>query len=84
MELAAANSTTVRNQIRAALPPTCKRLDMDFSTITFVDSIGLGTLIALHKTLRTQEGSMRLLRPVPEVRQILEMTRLNNLIELVS
>jgi len=84
VELAAANSTQVRNEIRATLPPTCTRLDMDFSTVTFVDSIGLGTLIALHKTLRAQQGTMRVLRPVPEVRQILEMTRLNHLVELIS
>ncbi len=84
VELAAANSTQVRNEVRAALPPTCTRLDVDFSTVTFVDSIGLGTLVALHKTLRVQEGTMRLLRPTPEVRQILEMTRLNHLIELIS
>jgi anti-sigma B factor antagonist len=83
VELAAANATQVRDEIRAALPPACTRLDLDFSTVTFVDSIGLGALIALHKTLRSRLGTLRLLQPAPDVRQVLEMTRLHHLLELI-
>lgn len=82
-ELAASNAGRVRDGIRAALPPGCRRLDLDLSQTRFVDSSGLGTLIALHKTLRSNGGELRVLYPTPGVIQILELTRLHGLFEIV-
>jgi anti-sigma B factor antagonist len=83
-ELVAANAAQVRDEIRAALPPTCTCLDMDLSTLTFLDSSGLGALISLHKTLRSRNGTLRLLKPSPNVRQIFELTRLHRVFEILS
>lgn len=83
-ELVAANATQMRDAIRAALPPTCVQLDLDLSTLTFLDSSGLGTLISLHKTLRSRNGAVRLLKPAPNVRQILELTRLHRVFEITA
>ena len=84
LELVAANAAQVRDEIRAALPPTCICLDIDMSQLTFLDSSGLGTLISLHKTLRSRNGSVRLLKPAPNVQQILELTRLHRVFEIVN
>jgi anti-sigma B factor antagonist len=83
-ELVAANAAQVRDEIRAALPATCVGLDLDLSGLTFLDSSGLGTLVALHKTLRSRNGTVRLLQPAPNVRQILELTRLHRVFEIVN
>jgi anti-sigma B factor antagonist len=83
LELVAANATQVRDEIRAALPPATIQLDLDLSSLTFLDSSGLGTLISLHKTLRSRNGMVRLLQPAPNVRQILELTRLHRVFEIV-
>ncbi len=83
LELVAANATQVRDEIRAALPATVMQLDLDLSSLTFLDSSGLGTLISLHKTLRSRNGTVRLLKPAPNVRQILELTRLHRVFEIV-
>jgi len=82
MELVAANATQVRDEIRAALPASTIRLDLDLSSVTFLDSSGLGMLISLHKTLRSRNGMVRLLKPAPNVRQILELTRLHRVFEI--
>jgi anti-sigma B factor antagonist len=84
LELVAANAALVRDEIRAALPATTIRLDLDLSALTFLDSSGLGTLVALHKTLRSRNGTVRLLQPAPNVRQILELTCLNRVFEIVN
>ena len=83
-ELVAANAAQVRDNIRAALQPghTCLRVDM--SATTFLDSSGLGTLISLHKSLRTQNGTVQLVNPSGTVRQILELTRLHRVFEIVD
>lgn len=81
-ELVAANAAAVRDQIRAALPATCVCLELDLSTLTFLDSSGLGALVSLHKTLRQRDGAVRLLQPAPNIRLLLELTRLNAVFEI--
>jgi len=82
-ELVAANAAQVRDDIRAALPPTCLNLELDLSGLSFLDSSGLGALISLHKTLRLRDGIMRLIKPAANVQQILELTRLHRVFEIV-
>ena len=82
-ELVASNAAQVRDEIRAALPASCLCLDIDMSTLTFLDSSGLGALISLHKTLRARNGTLRLLKPAPNVRQVLELTRLQRVFEIM-
>lgn len=84
VELVAANAAQVRDEIRATLPATTTCLDLDLSAMTFLDSSGLGTLISLHKTLRARNGTVRLLKPTPNVQQILELTRLHRVFEIVG
>ncbi len=83
-ELVAANAAQVRDEIRAALPATTMCLDLDLSALTFLDSSGLGTLISLHKTLRSRNGTVRLIKPAPNVQQILELTRLHRIFEIIG
>ena len=84
LELVAANAAQVRDEIRAALPVTTIYLDVDLSALTFLDSSGLGTLISLHKTLRSRNGTVRLIKPAPNVQQILELTRLHRVFEVIN
>ena len=84
LELVAANAPAVRDEIRAALLPTCTVLELDLAGMTFLDSSGLGVLISLHKTLRTQNGTVRLMNPAPSVRQILELTRLHRVFDIIN
>ena len=83
-ELVAANAAQVRDEIRAALPPTCINLDLDLSSLSFLDSSGLGALISLHKTLRSRNGTVRLIKPADNIQQILELTRLHRVFEIIS
>ena len=84
LELVAANAAQVRDEIRAALPATAIYRDLDLSALTFLDSSGLGTLISLHKTMRSRNGAVRLIKPAPNVQQILELTRLHRVFEIVN
>jgi anti-sigma B factor antagonist len=83
-ELNAANSTAVRDGVRAALRPEISVIDVSLALTRLVDSSGLGALIALHKTMCSRGGCVRILNPTPSVQQILELTRLHRVFEIVS
>jgi len=83
-ELAAANSNSFRDQVRASLTEAHKYIEIDLSQTMFVDSCGLGALISLHKNACARNGIVRLLNPTPPVQQILELTRMHRIFEIVS
>jgi anti-sigma B factor antagonist len=83
-ELNAANATPFRDQVRSALRDEHSQIDLDFSTTRFVDSSGLGALISLHKAMCGRQGRVRVVNPTPQVQQILELTRMHRLFEIVT
>src|SRR5215510_10824045 len=83
-QLGATNAGAFREWVLESLGDEYKDIEIDFSETTFVDSCGLGALIALHKTVRGRGGTLRLLNPQPSVLQILELTRLNLVFEVVQ
>ncbi len=83
-ELGAANASAFRDWVRAAMIGPQKNIEIDLSQTTFLDSSGLGALVALHKTAASRQGRLRLLDPTPAVRQILELTQLDRVFETVS
>jgi anti-sigma B factor antagonist len=83
-QLGATNAGAFRKWVLENLGDAYKNIEIDLSEATFVDSCGLGALIALHKTVRGRGGTLRLLNPQPSVLQILELTRLNLVFEVVQ
>jgi anti-sigma B factor antagonist len=83
-ELSAANANSFRDQVRGALAERLKNIDIDLSQTLFLDSCGLGALISLQKTACTRGGVVKLLNPTPPVHQILELTRLHRVFEIVK
>jgi anti-sigma B factor antagonist len=85
-ELAAGNSDSFREEVRAALPPQIKAIDIDLSDTDFVDSCGLGALISVYKLVNNSSGSIpvRLMNPAPSIQQIFELTRLHKIFEIVK
>ncbi len=84
VELNASNANNFRDQVRGALANGERHIEIDLSETTFVDSCGLGALIALHKTACDRNGTLRLLNPRPAVEQILELTRLHRVFEIIK
>ncbi len=83
-ELGASNSNLFRDQVRAMLTDAHRYIEVDLSQTNFVDSCGLGALISLHKTTCSRNGQVRLLNPTPPVQQILELTRMHRIFEIVK
>ena len=82
-ELNAVNAPSFRDQVRGAITPETKTVELDLSDTKFVDSSGLGALIAVQKTMAIHGGSVQIVNPTSTVVQILELTRLHRVLEIV-
>lgn len=61
-----------------------RRCVVDMADVTFVDSSGLGALIAGLKAARVQGGDLRIARPADQMRVILELTTLDRVLRPYS
>jgi len=50
---------------------------IDLEGVSFVDSTGLGSVIAALKQIRNRQGELRLAAPNQQVRVVLELTTLD-------
>lgn len=62
-----------------------KKFNIDFSKCNFIDSTGLGVLISIHKKCMILNGSFKLLAVNnPNIMKTFELTRLNNIFEIIN
>jgi anti-anti-sigma factor len=83
--LNARTAPTLVAQAAAALPPHATCIEIDLAQTDVVDSHGLGTLIGFYRSLhhRGRPVAFRLLNPSPPAQQLIELTRLQHLFEVV-
>ena len=55
---------------------------LDLREMDFICSVGLGAIIVGHLKCRHHAGQVRLVSPVPSVRELLETTRLTKLFDI--
>jgi anti-sigma B factor antagonist len=83
-ELTAVNSAVFRDEVSFALKPSQTVIEINLSQTRFMDSSGLGALFALYRaTAQRDDLVLRLLNPVPEIEQLLELTQMQQLFEIV-
>jgi anti-sigma B factor antagonist len=84
-ELTAANSADFRCEVLSVLRDSSTVIEINLSQTRFVDSSGLGALFALYRMTAERDGAvLRLVNPLPEIEQLLELTRMHHLFEIVK
>jgi anti-sigma B factor antagonist len=58
------------------------RVVLDLGAVAYIDSAGLGTLVAAMKRARGAGGDIKLCALQPDVRSIFAMTRLNKVMDV--
>lgn len=61
-----------------------RNIILDMSVVTFVDSAGLGELVACKKRAVERGGDIRLLQPRKKVRELLVMTLLTQIFQIYA
>ena len=84
-DLDAEAADAMRTEVRANLV-NLRAIEIDLSRTEFLDSSGLGGLVSLQKLANSQNGGVpvRVINPTPAIQQLLELTRLHRLFEIVK
>ena len=77
-------SNALREKVKALLADGKKQVVFNVSNISFVDSAGLGVLVASHHTAKKEGASFRLCHLDNKFQQILQITKLMTLLNISS
>lgn len=69
-------SGQLRNTIKQLLAQGKKRLVLDLTDVSYVDSAGLGTLVAAYTSARNEGGEVRLAGITKNFSELLNVTKL--------
>ncbi len=73
-----------RRQLDELLAEGANRLVLDLSHIRFLDSSGIGSIVAAFHRTRAAGGDLCLCSVSPTVRKVLEMTMLNQIVPVLD
>jgi len=76
-ELDVATSPRLRRRLDDAVDAGARDVSVDLSLVGFMDSSGLGALMAVHHRLQESGGGIAIVGAAPSVRKILEITALD-------
>ena len=79
-----AGAPALKDAISEALKNGTPRVVLDMEGVSFVDSTGLGSVIAALKQIRSSQGDLRLAAPNQQVRVVLELTTLDRVFPYYS
>jgi anti-sigma B factor antagonist len=75
-------ASELRNRLMALADGGCSRLALDVSRVAFMDSSGLGVLVALLRRLGRPQA-LALWGPTPAVERMLRLARMDRILTLV-
>jgi anti-sigma B factor antagonist len=69
-------SNALREKVKALLAAGQKKIVLNMAEVTYIDSSGLGTMVALHTSARAQGASMKISNLGAKFQEILQVTKL--------
>ena len=81
-ELVMSSCAEIRTRIQKIVTSGNGHLVLDLAAVPFMDSSGLSVLVSVLKEVRKKQGRMVLCHVAPEVRALLELTRLHQVFKI--
>lgn len=75
-------SSLLRDEVKKAIADGQKRIVLNLGETNYIDSGGLGTLVALHTTAHNAGGSIKLANLTRRVGDLLQVTKLLTVFEV--
>ena len=69
-------SNALREKVKGLISGGKKKIVLNMDNVTFIDSAGLGTLVASHHSVKTQGASLRLCQLGSKFQEVLQITKL--------
>ena len=70
----------MREAIKQAVDANHVNVAVDLSQVVFLDSSGLGALVAGLKAVRASGGDLRLIRPAEQAQLVLDLTNMSSVL----
>lgn len=80
----ASNANELKTRIKEVQMPSIENAKIDLSSVEFIDSSGVGALLAIHKFLEPNGARVVLMNPSPAVLSVLELLRLHRVFQIES
>jgi anti-sigma B factor antagonist len=71
-----------RDQVKAFVAAGGRRLLIDLSRVSYVDSGGVGSIVEMYLHLLKRGGQLKILRPSAAARRVLQITQLESVLEI--
>jgi anti-sigma B factor antagonist len=72
----------LRNRIKQLVEAGHTRIILNLEGVSYIDSVGLSTLVASYTSARKQGGDVKLLHLTAQVHDLLQITRLSTVFEI--
>jgi anti-sigma B factor antagonist len=69
-------SNSLREKLKSMLAEGKKKIVLDMADVKYIDSSGLGTLVAAHVSAKTQGASVRLCNLGKKFHEVMQLTKL--------
>jgi len=77
-------SNAVREKVKSLISEGKRQIVLDMKNIDYIDSSGLGALVAAHLSAKTQGAAMRLCNLGRKFSKVLQLTRLTTVFQVYS
>jgi anti-anti-sigma factor len=79
-KLTAGHTSILRDEVKRLIPDS-KKIVLDLTNLTQMDSLGLGTIIALYVSAKTSGSTLVLINLSPRVRDLFRITKVGSIFE---
>lgn len=77
-------TSVLREKVKSLIAAGNKKLILNMSNVTLIDSSGLGALVAAHSTAKSGGASLRLCNLGTKFNELLQITKLLTIFEVCS
>jgi anti-sigma B factor antagonist len=75
-------SSALREKVKSLVAGGKKKIVLNMDNVTFIDSAGLGTLVAAHHSARNQGATLRLCHLGAKFTEVLQITKLMTIFDV--
>ena len=75
-------SNALRERVKSLLAENKKKIVLNMDNVTYIDSAGLGTLVATFHSARSQGATLKLANLGSKFREVLQVTKLLTVFEV--
>ena len=77
-------SNALREKVKSLVASGKKKIVLNMDNITFIDSAGLGTLVAAHHSAKAQGASLKLCHLGTKFQEVLQITKLMTIFDVYN